>query len=141
MVKKIIHIADLHIRTIQMHDLYKTQFEKLLIDLTVELGDVNYDETRIVIAGDIAHQKINISNEQLMLTSWFIKSLTELGQVVIIPGNHDFLENNTQRLDSISPVVDLLDNSNIQYYKDSGEYIDENIQWIVYSLYQHNVRP
>jgi DNA repair exonuclease SbcCD nuclease subunit len=141
MVKKIIHIADLHIRTIQLHDLYKTQFEQLLIELVVELSDVNYDETRIVIAGDIAHQKINISNEQLMLTSWFIKSLSELGKVVIIPGNHDFLENNTQRLDSISPVVDLLDNSNIQYYKDSGEYIDDNIQWIVYSLYQHNARP
>ena len=29
MVKKIIHIADLHIRTIQMHDLYREQFEKL----------------------------------------------------------------------------------------------------------------
>ena len=141
MVKRIIHIADLHIRTIQLHDLYKTQFEQLLIELTVELSDVNHDETRIVIAGDIAHQKINISNEQLMLTSWFIKSLTELGQVVIIPGNHDFLENNTQRLDSISPVVDLLDNSNIRYYKDSGVYKDENINWVVYSLYQHNVRP
>jgi hypothetical protein len=30
MVKRIIHIADLHIRTIQMHELYKNQFEKLL---------------------------------------------------------------------------------------------------------------
>ena len=30
MVKKIIHIADLHIRTIQLHDLYKEQFEKLI---------------------------------------------------------------------------------------------------------------
>lgn len=141
MVKTIIHIADLHIRTIQLHDLYKEQFEKLLIELTVQLSDTNYDETRIVIAGDIAHQKINISNEQLMLTSWFIKALTELGQVVIIPGNHDFLENNTQRLDSISPVVELLDNKNITYLKDSGVYVDENIQWVVYSLYQHNVRP
>lgn len=143
MVKKIIHIADLHIRTIQMHDLYKTQFEKLLIELTVQLSDVNYDETRIVIVGDIAHQKINISNEQLLLTSWFIKSLTELGKVIIIPGNHDFLENNTQRMDSITPVVELLNNDNITYLKDSGDYIDTdgNIQWVVYSLYQHNVRP
>lgn len=141
MIRKIIHIADLHIRTIQMHELYKTQFEKLLIDLTLELSDNNYDEIRIVIAGDIAHQKINISNEQLMLTSWFIKALTQLGKVVIIPGNHDFLENNTQRLDSISPVVDLLTNTNIQYYKDSGVYLDDNIQWVVYSLYQHNTRP
>jgi DNA repair exonuclease SbcCD nuclease subunit len=142
MVKKIIHIADLHIRTIQMHDLYKKQFEKLILELKEETQDFNYEDIRVVIAGDIAHQKINISNEQLMLTSWFINELVKnIGKVVIIPGNHDFLENNTQRLDSISPITELLNNDNIQYYKDSGEYIDVNIQWIVYSLYQHNSRP
>ncbi len=146
MVKKIIHIADLHIRTIQMHDLYKTQFEKLLSELRVHHWNwveegLTWDNVRIVVAGDIAHQKINISNEQLMLTSWFLRELSYLGNVVIIPGNHDFLENNTQRLDSISPVVELLDSENISYYKDSGAYIDDNIQWVVYSLYQHNSRP
>jgi DNA repair exonuclease SbcCD nuclease subunit len=142
MIKKIIHIADLHIRTIQMHDLYKKQFEKVIDELKKETEDFDYEDIRVVIAGDIAHQKINISNEQLMLTSWFINELVKnIGKVVIIPGNHDFLENNTQRLDSISPIIELLNNDNIQYYKDSGEYIDENIQWIVYSLYQHNIRP
>ena len=146
MVKKIIHVADLHIRTIQMHDLYKTQFEKLIEEINEKtkqwkLEGVSWDEVRIVIAGDIAHQKINISNEQLMLTSWFIRELTNYGKVVIIPGNHDFLENNTQRLDSISPVVELLNSVYVKYYRDSGEYEDENIQWIVYSLYQHNARP
>ena len=148
MVKKIVHIADLHIRTIQLHDLYKEQFEKFIFELGkkvyewVEEG-VNWDEIRIVIAGDIAHQKINISNEQLMLTTWFIRELTEFGKVVIIPGNHDFLENNTQRLDSITPVVELLNSPHITYLKDSGDYVDTdaNIQWIVYSLYQHNARP
>jgi DNA repair exonuclease SbcCD nuclease subunit len=146
MVKKIIHIADLHIRTIQMHELYKEQFTKLLKEIQSHYikwseEGLSWENIRIVIAGDIAHQKINISNEQLMLTSWFLKELTEYGMVIIIPGNHDFLENNTQRLDSISPVVELLDNHKITYLKDSGEFIDENIQWIVYSLYQHNARP
>ena len=75
----------------------------------------------MVIAGDIAHQKINISNEQLMLTSWFLEQLGEFGKVVIIPGNHDFLENNTQRLDSISPIVELLYDEPIVYYKDSHD--------------------
>jgi DNA repair exonuclease SbcCD nuclease subunit len=142
MVKKLIHIADLHIRTFQLHELYKTQFNKLIEELRKEVSDLNYDEVRIVIVGDIAHQKINISNEQMMLTSWFINQLVEnIGKVVIIPGNHDFLENNTQRLDSITPIVELLDNEDIKYYKDSGVYEDENINWIVYSLYQHNERP
>jgi DNA repair exonuclease SbcCD nuclease subunit len=146
MIKKIVHIADLHIRTIQLHELYKTQFERFLISLK-EFSEhwseenIKWDEIRIVIAGDIAHQKINISNEQLMLTSWFLKELTKFGKVVIIPGNHDFLENNIQRLDSISPVVDLLDNPHIVYYKDCGVYVDDNIDWVVYSLYQHNQRP
>ena len=69
------------------------------------------EEIRIVITGDLVHNKINISNEQLILTSWFLNELTNYGRVIIIPGNHDFLENNTQRLDSISPIVDLLKNN------------------------------
>ena len=146
MVKKIIHIADLHIRTIQMHDLYKEQFETLIWEIREHnikwhSEGIQYEEIRIVVAGDIAHQKINISNEQLLLTSWFLKELSKYGKVVIIPGNHDFLENNTQRMDSITPVVQLLDDPTIIYYKDGGDYIDENIQWVVYSLYQHNARP
>lgn len=147
MIKKIIHISDLHIRTIQLHDVYRTQFQKFLdilhdryvnewINENISIGDI-----RIVITGDIAHQKINISNEQLMLTSWFLNELTKFGKVIIIPGNHDFLENNTQRLDSITPVVELLNNERISYFKDSGVYVDDNIDWVVYSLYQHNQRP
>ena len=113
MIKKIIHIADIHIRTIQLHDLYKEQFQRLIDELKVRYKKwveegLYWENIRVVIAGDIAHQKINISNEQLMLTSWFLKELGEIGRVVIIPGNHDFLENNTQRLDSISPIVELL---------------------------------
>ncbi len=148
MIKKIIHIADIHIRTIQLHDLYKEQFQKLLDELSIKFlewadENISHNEIRIVVAGDIAHQKINISNEQLLLTSWFLKELTRFGKVVIIPGNHDFLENNTQRMDSITPVVELLNNPHITYLKDSGDYVDTdgNVQWIVYSLYQHNARP
>ena len=148
MVKRIIHIADLHIRTIQMHELYKRQFELLLEEINAKISEwsnenISHNEIRIVIAGDIAHQKINISNEQLLLTSWFLRELTNYGKVIIIPGNHDFLENNVQRMDSITPVVELLSNPHITYLKDSGDYVDTdgNIQWVVYSLYQHNVRP
>ena len=146
MIKKIVHIADLHIRTIQLHDLYREQFETLIWEIREHnilwhQEGIHYEEIRIVVAGDIAHQKINISNEQLLLTSWFLKELSKYGKVVIIPGNHDFLENNTQRLDSITPVVQLLDDPTIVYYKDMGVYPDENVNWVVYSLYQHNQRP
>jgi DNA repair exonuclease SbcCD nuclease subunit len=141
MIKKIIHIADIHIRTIQLHDLYKKQFDKFIYEVQKQTENYDHEEVRIVIVGDIAHQKINISNEQLILTSWFLNELSKYGIVVIIPGNHDFLENNTQRLDSITPIVDLLKNENITYYKNSGVYVDNNINWVVYSLYQHNNKP
>jgi len=146
MIRKIVHLSDLHIRTYQLHDLYKNQMSILLNSIHNELyvKDPNLltHEVRVVITGDIAHQKINISNEQLLLTSQFIKDLTDLGRVVIIPGNHDFLENNVQRIDSITPIVELLDmDDEIRFYKDSGVYYDENINWIVYSLYQHNQKP
>jgi DNA repair exonuclease SbcCD nuclease subunit len=141
MIKFIIHLSDLHIRTFQLHDLYKKQFKKFIKEIKSKLTEYTKDEIRIVITGDIAHQKINISNEQILLTSWFLTELTKIGKVVILPGNHDFLENNIQRLDSITPVVELLNNEDIMYFKDGGVYDDDNIKWVVYSLYQHNNRP
>lgn len=152
MIKSIIHCSDIHIRTNQLHDLYKKQFEIFLNDIRFQLSSTKddvtdlYDEpffhdVRIVITGDIFHNKINISNEQILVVSWFFTELTKIGKVIMIPGNHDFLENNTERMDSITPIVELLNNPNIVYYKDSGVYRDENINWVVYSLYQHNQRP
>lgn len=142
MIKKIVHISDLHIRNYQYHDMYRRQFKLFLKNVKNNLPDFTIDEIRVVITGDIVHQKINISNEQTMITSWFLSEITKkIGKVVLIPGNHDFLENNTNRLDSITPIVELMNNPNIVYYKDTGVYEDENINWVVYSLYQHNQKP
>lgn len=142
MIKRIVHIADLHIRTYQYHDLYRNQFETFLEDTKKQLEGLDHSEIRVVIAGDVTHNKINISNEQMMLSSWFIKEIAEnIGRVIIIPGNHDFLENNLERLDSITPIVELLNHDEIRYFKSSKVYKDENINWVVYSLYEHNRRP
>jgi len=141
MIKKIIHISDLHIRTFQLHELYRSHFKKVIRSIKDEVEGLEKDEIRIVITGDIAHQKINISNEQILLTSFLLTQLARVGKVIIIPGNHDFLENNTQRVDSITPIVELLSDPDITYYKDRGIYEDENIKWIVFSLYTHNQRP
>jgi DNA repair exonuclease SbcCD nuclease subunit len=51
------------------------------------------------------------------------------------------LENNTERLDALTPIIDSLRNNNISYYKNRGVYSDENIDWVVYSLMDHNVPP
>ncbi len=141
MIKQIIHLSDIHIRTNQLHELYRKQFQTFLDDVKGKLKQYSFNEIRFVITGDLFHQKITISNEQLLLSSWFFNEITKIGKLVIIPGNHDFLENNISRVDSITPLVELLKNPNICYYKDKGVYDDENIKWVVYSLYQHNERP
>jgi len=141
MIKKIVHVSDIHIRTNEYHELYDSQIQILVDDLKEKLKDYQKKEIRICVTGDVAHQKINISNEQIMLTSKFFNLLSEIGIVLIIPGNHDFLEKNHERLDSITPIVSLLDTESIIYYKNSGVYEDENIKWVVFSLYQHNVKP
>lgn len=142
MVKIIVHISDIHIRTNQYHEIYQEQFQKLYqyLDENVKNNFLR-DEIRITITGDIFHQKINISNEQTILASGLFTKLVEYGKLIIIPGNHDFLENNTQRLDSITPIVELLNHKDIFYHKNKGIYDDDNINWVVYSLYQHNERP
>jgi DNA repair exonuclease SbcCD nuclease subunit len=145
MIKKIIHLSDVHIRTLKYHDLFRRQFQLLIDDVSEQIyateENIEPNEVRIVITGDLFDQKINISNELTLMVSSFLRDLSSIGKVVLIPGNHDFLEHNTDRIDSITPVVELLQSKNIVYYKDSGVYEDENINWVVYSLYQHNQRP
>lgn len=141
MVRKIIHCADIHIRTFRMHEEYKETFQKFIDEIKDYCKDFDYDEIRIAIVGDLVHQKITISNEQLMLSCWFLNQLSKIGKVVIVAGNHDLLENNRDRIDSISPMIQLLDNENIVYYKDSECYQDDNIVWCNYSIFHENTRP
>ena len=82
MIKKVVHLADIHIRTFRLHDEYKDVFKTLLKDLRELLSVYQREEIRIVIAGDLVHQKIVISNEQLILGTWFIRKLEEIAPVL-----------------------------------------------------------
>jgi len=141
MVRFVVHLADIHIRTLRMHDEYKDVFKTLLKDLRELLVDYSREEIRIVIAGDLVHQKIVISNEMLILGTWFLRKLEEIAPVIIIAGNHDLLENNSNRMDSISPMVQFLGDKEINYFKESKCYLDDNIVWCVYSIFEENNRP
>lgn len=140
-VKKIIHLADIHIRTFRMHDEYKDVFKTLIKDIKNNIEGYQSDEVRILIAGDLVHQKIVISNEQLILGTWFLRSLEKIAPVILIAGNHDLLENNKDRMDSITPMVQFLPDQNINFFKESKCYLDDNIVWCVYSIFEENKRP
>ena len=140
-VKKIIHLADIHIRTFRMHDEYKDVFKTLIKNIKNNIEGYESDEVRILIAGDLVHQKIVISNEQLILGTWFLRSLEKIAPVILIAGNHDLLENNKDRMDSITPMVQFLPDQNINFFKESKCYLDDNIVWCVYSIFEENKRP
>lgn len=140
-IKKIVHLADIHIRTFRLHDEYKEIFKFLFHSIKKEVEGYERDEIRIVVAGDLVHQKIVISNEQLMLCTWFLRNLEKIAPVIIIAGNHDLLENNKDRVDSITPVVSFLPDLQIHYFMESKCYLDENIVWCPYSIFEENKRP
>lgn len=145
-ILKIIHCSDIHIRNIKRHEEYLIQLTKF-IEMCKEIAsEYEFNQVRIVLAGDIFHQKIDISNEQTELFAWFLKELNNISPVIIISGNHDFMEGNSSRLDSITPIIKLLSLPNIKYldmdlnYK-SGIYIDENIVWCLYSIFDNYRKP
>jgi DNA repair exonuclease SbcCD nuclease subunit len=135
MINRIIHFSDLHIRLFKDHDLYR----EILTEAFTQWRNLKPD--RIVFTGDLVHSKNQMTPELVEMISWVLTECAKIAKTIIIPGNHDFLENNVTRLDALSPVIDALNNPNIIYYKTRGEYEDENIDWVVYSLYEHNIPP
>ena len=135
MINKIIHFSDLHLRLFKEH----TRYREVLSECFKQWKDLNPD--RIVFTGDFVHSKNQMTPELINLMSWVMTETAKICKCVYIIGNHDFLENNMDRMDAISPVVESLNNPNIIYYKDKGCYEDDNILWCVYSLTSHNVSP
>ena len=74
-IKIVFHLADIHLRTYRMHKEYGEIFKKTLIKIKELSKGYDREEVRIVIAGDYVHQKITISNELLLLGTWFLKNL------------------------------------------------------------------
>jgi predicted MPP superfamily phosphohydrolase len=130
MIKKLVHFSDLHIRLFKDHDLYKSILETA-IDQWKEL-----EPDRIVFTGDLVHSKNQMTPELIEMVRWILTECSYIAKTIIIPGNHDFLVNNTERLDALSPIINSLNSENIVYYKDRGVYEDENISWCVYSQRQ-----
>ncbi len=135
MIKKLTHFSDLHIRLFKDHDLYRD----IIRDMLSRFEQIKPD--RIVFTGDLVHSKNQMTPELIEIVAWVLTECSKIAKTILIPGNHDFLVNNTERLDALSPIINSLNSENIVYYKDRGIYEDENISWCVYSQYQGNIPP
>ena len=135
MINKIVHFSDLHIRLYKDHEAYK----EILRDAFSQWSELKPD--RIVFTGDLVHSKNQMTPELVEFIVWVLEECAKISKTIIIIGNHDFLETNMERLDAITPIVEAIKNPNITFLYERGTYSDDNINWCVYSLMQHNIPP
>ena len=130
-VEKILHVADVHIRNYKRHKEYKQVFRKLY-----KAARTLPKNSLIYVAGDIVHTKTDISPELVSMVSEFLNNLAKIRPTVIIAGNHDANLNNPNRMDSLTPIVENLNNDNLYYLRDSGIYTFADVDFVVYSVLQ-----
>lgn len=119
-VTRIYHASDIHIRVLERHDEYISVFDNLHKILLAAPEDSVF-----VVCGDIMHNRDKLLSETIRVFDYFIKSITSVMDLIIIPGNHDIYEKNTDRLDIIEGMLEIGDyrrliyinkvNSKVQY--------------------------
>lgn len=148
MVKCVIQVADIHVRNMMRHEEYVEQFENFIESCrdVIKKGKYEKDEVRILICGDLVHQKNTISNELITLISVFIRKLEDVAKVLVYTGNHDLVVNNLGRMDTLTAVFDTAGFDNAVLLDqltdyESGTMVDDNIIWALYSIHDDYRRP
>jgi DNA repair exonuclease SbcCD ATPase subunit/DNA repair exonuclease SbcCD nuclease subunit len=117
---KFAHISDIHIHNLKFHKEQKEVFEKTYEHLKKEKVDY------IILAGDLFHVKSNVTPEAYQSAAEFLKNLAEIAQTHVILGNHDLILSNKNRLDSVSPVIEALNDPRIFFHKHAEECTIDN---------------
>jgi DNA repair exonuclease SbcCD ATPase subunit len=134
----IYHISDIHIHLQSKHDEYLSVFENLYNYLIEE--EKKHSNCVIVITGDILHSKTELTPECVEITRVFFNKLSSIFTLLFIAGNHDVNLSNSERLDSLTPIYNGLDNKdNCYYLKDTGLYHFNNIIFSVSSIRDYEI--
>ena len=148
MIKKIYQIADVHIPTYQKLDIYEEQIKKLVSNIKEDFDNSNLEseEARIVICGDLVNSKNNVTNELNVFASSFIRQLSSIAKVICIAGNHDLIESNASRTDTLTAIFYTAQFENAIFLDEvlgyeSGIVYDDNVTWALYSFYDSFRRP
>lgn len=138
MINKIIAISDLHIPSYRRLEEYQEQLIKLIY--SVKNNVLDKDSTRIILLGDIFHNKNFVTNESITITSNLIRELSQIATVYVICGNHDLVLHNQNRMDSLTALFNTAQFDNATFLDkelnyDSGIIEDDNIIWALWSIY------
>ena len=132
-LKRIYHIADIHIRNVKRHKEFRGVFEKMF----EEIRNRGTEDSLIYLAGDIAHAKLEMSPELLKEISWLLTECTKHCETILIAGNHDCNMNNSDRLDVLTPIVDALKLPNLHYLRDTQVYAIGDVDFAVFSIFDN----
>jgi len=86
---------------------------------------LNFNQLLIIITGDIFHHKFVIGSYGLLLYRTFIQQLTKLGRVIIFPGNHCFVQSDTDMPNLLFSSSFEIDN--LIVLNDTKSFIIDNI--------------
>jgi DNA repair exonuclease SbcCD nuclease subunit len=148
MIKRVYQIADTHIPTYQKLEMYSEQLQKLIDNIEEDANNsgLSPDEMRIVICGDLVNSKNIVTNELNVMASSFIRQLSSIAKVICIAGNHDLVESNTSRTDTVTAIFETaqFDNAiflDMELGYESGIVYDDNVTWALYSFYDDYKKP
>jgi len=113
-IDKIFHISDIHIRTLKRHD----EFNKVFDNMFLHIAQHATDSSICVVTGDIVHSKLEMSPELINMLTKFFRGFTI--PTIVMLGNHDMNLNNLNRIDALSPILNVINNPNIHFIKDNG---------------------
>jgi DNA repair exonuclease SbcCD nuclease subunit len=122
-IDKIFHISDVHIRTLKRHKEYRQVFQRMFDFIATH----STGNSIAVVTGDIVHSKLDMSPELVQMLVDFFNGF-EIPTIVIL-GNHDMNLNNMHRVDAVSPVLDVIKNSNIHFIKENGLFELGGVTW------------
>jgi DNA repair exonuclease SbcCD ATPase subunit len=119
---KIIQISDIHIRERRRAE-YNEVFAKLYKSISEQTANIEYNQRLIVICGNLFHNKTKLSPENIIDGSAFLRNLSNISPVIIIPGPHDIYDRSSGHIDLIDPIInECKDIHNIWYNPISGKY-------------------
>ena len=118
----IVHFADCHIRLNKRHDEYREVFSHFYEEIKK-----TPETTAVVCCGDVLHSKVDLSPECVQMAADLFTNIASIRPFILIAGNHDMVLSNKSRMDSLSPIVEALNHSNLFYFKTSGLYGFGNI--------------
>jgi len=132
-LKRIFHIADIHIRNVKRHKEYRKVFQKMF----EEIRKYDTKDSIIYLAGDIAHAKLEMSPELVSEIVWLFTECAKTCPTILIAGNHDCNMNNSDRLDVLTPIVTALNLDNFIYLKDTQVHSIGDVDFAVFSIFDN----